>query len=121
VTGGGDVSATPAVDEKRVYFPASNGKLFAVDRTTGSTVWMTNLASLTGINAANGATGNDYARATPALAGQVLIIGTQSGKFETPDFAAANPQLAAATCSGSTRPPGRCCGRPRWTATSRPS
>jgi len=94
VTGGGDVSATPAIDDRRVYFPASNGKLYAVDRTTGATAWQVDIADLTGIKPANGATGRDYARATPALAGQVLIIGTQSGKFQTPDFAAAHPDLA---------------------------
>jgi polyvinyl alcohol dehydrogenase (cytochrome) len=94
VTGGGDVSATPAVDEKRLYFPASNGKLFAVDRATGATVWETSIADATGIKTSNGATGNDYARATPAIAGQTLIIGTQSGKFQTPDFATDHPDLA---------------------------
>jgi len=94
LTGGGDVSATPAVDEKRLYFPASNGKLFAVDRATGSTVWETSIADATGIKTSNGATGNDYARATPALAGKVLVIGTQSGKFQTPDFATQHPELA---------------------------
>lgn len=100
VTGGGDVSATPAVDDRRVYFPASNGMLFAIDRSTGATVWSTNVAEATGIKTANGATGNDYARATPAIAGQVLIIGTQSGKFQTPDFAAAHPDLAGAYMLG---------------------
>ncbi len=95
-TGGGDVSATPAVDDTRLYFPASNGKLFAVNRATGATVWSSDIADATGIKPANGATGVDYARATPALAGQTLIIGTQSGKFETPDWAADHPALAGA-------------------------
>lgn len=99
-TGGGDVSATPAVDDKRVYFPASNGKLFALDRTTGSVAWQLNIADVTGIKPSNGATGVDYARATPALAGQTLVIGTQSGKFQTPDFADANPALAGAYVLG---------------------
>ena len=94
LTGGGDVSATPAVDGRRLYFPASNGTLFAVDRTTGATVWTASIPDLTQIKPANGATGSDYARATPAIAGQVLIIGTQSGKFQTPDFATAHPDLA---------------------------
>jgi polyvinyl alcohol dehydrogenase (cytochrome) len=93
-TAGGDVSATPAVDGQMVYFPDSAGNLFAIDRSTGATVWTASISAMSQINVANGATGNDYARATPAIAGQVLIIGTQSGKFETPDFAAAHPDLA---------------------------
>lgn len=106
LTGGGDVSATPAVDESRVYFPASNGKLFAVDRTTGAVRWTLDVAAATGISVSNGATGNDYARATPALAGQTLIIGTQSGKFQTPDFATAHPQLAGAYVLGINKTTG---------------
>lgn len=100
VTGGGDVSATPAVDERRVYFPASNGTLFAIDRATGATAWELSIADATGIKPSNGATGRDYARATPALAGQVLVIGTQSGKFQTPDFATEHPDLAGAYVLG---------------------
>lgn len=93
-TAGGDVSATPAVDGQRVYFPDSAGNLFAIDRSTGATVWTASISAMSQINVANGATGNDYARATPAIAGQVLIIGTQSGKFQTPEFAAQRPDLA---------------------------
>jgi polyvinyl alcohol dehydrogenase (cytochrome) len=100
VTGGGDVSATPSVDDQRVYFPASNGKLFAIDRVTGAELWRLNIGGVTGINPDNGATGNDYARATPAVAGQTLVIGTQSGKYQTPDFAAAHPELAGAYVLG---------------------
>jgi len=37
-TTGGDVSATPAVDEQRVYFPDWAGNLYAVDRKTGRQV-----------------------------------------------------------------------------------
>jgi polyvinyl alcohol dehydrogenase (cytochrome) len=107
VTGGGDVSATPAVDGQRIYFPASNGKLFAVDRSTGATVWEASIPGLTGINTANGATGNDYARATPAIAGQTLVIGTQSGKFQTPDFATAHPELAGAYVLGLDKATGQ--------------
>ena len=107
VTDGGDVSATPAVDGQRVYFPASNGKLFAVDRATGATLWTASIPGLTGISTANGATGNDYARATPAIAGQTLIIGTQSGKFQTPDFATDHPDLAGAYVLGLDKATGQ--------------
>ena len=66
------------------YFPDSAGNLFAIDRSTGATVWTASISAMSQINVGNGATGNDYARATPAIAGQVPIIGTQSGKFQTP-------------------------------------
>ena len=97
---GGDVSATPAVDGRNVYFPDSAGNLFALDRSTGAVVWTASISALSGINTASGATGNDYARATPAIAGQVLIIGTQSGKFQTPEFAEDHPLLAGAYVLG---------------------
>jgi polyvinyl alcohol dehydrogenase (cytochrome) len=76
-TTGGDVSATPAVDSQRAYFPDSKGHLFALDRETGAVVWQRDIAAITGI-------AGDYARATPAISGHVLIIGDQAGKFETP-------------------------------------
>src|SRR4051794_5437454 len=72
----GDVSATPSVDATTVYFPDSAGNLYAVDRVTGAQRWRASISAATGI-------ANDYARATPALSGSTLLIGTQSGKFET--------------------------------------
>jgi len=77
LTTAGDVSATPSVDGSRVYFPDSAGWLYAVDRATGAVVWKTSIAAATGF-------AGDYARATPAVAGSTLVIGAQSGKFETP-------------------------------------
>ena len=99
-TTGGDVSATPAVDGNNVYFPDSAGYLYAVDRVTGVQIWKDKISDLTGISVANGATGDDYARSTPAIQGNTLIIGDQAGKFETPDWAAANPLLKGAYVLG---------------------
>lgn len=82
VTTAGDVSATPAVDDDRVYFPDSAGNLYAVNRDTGAVLWTSSISGATGI-------AGDYARATPAIAGKTLVIGTQSGKFETPSTPAA--------------------------------
>jgi polyvinyl alcohol dehydrogenase (cytochrome) len=76
-TVGGDVSATPTFDDDRLYFPDSRGNMYAVDRSSGDVVWKRRIPGATGI-------ANDYARAAPALAGSTLIVGTQSGKFETP-------------------------------------
>jgi polyvinyl alcohol dehydrogenase (cytochrome) len=73
-TTGGDVSATPAVDDDNVYFPDWAGNLYAVDRRTGQEIWKVS------ISAASGSSG-DKARATPAITGDKLIIGTQGDLF----------------------------------------
>ncbi len=69
-TTGGDVSATPALDGTAVYFPDWAGNLYAVDRKSGSLIWQTSIAAASGVPF-------DKARATPALVGNTLVIGTQ--------------------------------------------
>lgn len=66
----GDVSATPAVGGQRVYFPDWAGRLYAVDRRTGAQVWQSSIAAASGVP-------GDKARATPVLAGDKVIVGTQ--------------------------------------------
>jgi polyvinyl alcohol dehydrogenase (cytochrome) len=70
----GDVSATPAVSESAVYFPDAAGNLFAVDRRTGQAIWSHKIADYTGL-------ANDMARATPAIAGDSIILGDQAGRL----------------------------------------
>ena len=70
---GGDVSATPAVDDQTVYFPDWAGNLFAIDRHTGVPIWSRRVADYTGI-------ADDLARATPAVVGEKLIFGNQSAR-----------------------------------------
>lgn len=67
----GDVSATPAVDGKNVYFPDWGGMLYAANQTTGAQVWSHKISDYTGV-------AGDWARATPAVFGNMLIFGTQS-------------------------------------------
>lgn len=67
---GGEVSATPAVDGKRVYVPDWKGNLYAVDRKTGVQIWTAKIADATGVP-------NDLARATPAVSGDRIVVGTQ--------------------------------------------
>lgn len=67
---GGDVSATPAVDETTVYFPDWAGNLFAVDRFTGEARWSVSIPEVTNIP-------GDKARNTPAVTEDKVIIGTQ--------------------------------------------
>ncbi len=71
---GGDVTAHPAVDGRYLYFPDSAGFLYKVQKKTGALVWKRQISEYTGI-------AGDFARATPAVAGNVLILGNLSGKF----------------------------------------
>jgi polyvinyl alcohol dehydrogenase (cytochrome) len=69
-TTAGDVSATPAVDSKFVYFPDWGGKLHCLDRDTGQVIWSKSISEYTGVADA-------VCRATPALTPDALVIGTQ--------------------------------------------
>jgi polyvinyl alcohol dehydrogenase (cytochrome) len=73
-TTGGDVTAHPTVDGKHVYFPDSAGFLYKVHKKTGALVWKRKISDYTGI-------AGDVARATPAVAGKLLIMGNLSGRF----------------------------------------
>jgi polyvinyl alcohol dehydrogenase (cytochrome) len=70
----GDVTANPAVDGDYLYFPDSAGSLYKVNRWTGAIVWKFPISKYTGI-------AGDFARASPAVSGNTLILGNQSGKF----------------------------------------
>ncbi len=85
-TTAGDVSATPAVDSNNVYFPDWAGYLYAVDRVTGQKVWQVKISALTGVPM-------DKARATPAIEGNRLFIGTQ-GSILVPGGAPGGRMLA---------------------------
>lgn len=70
----GDVTATPAVEGEYVYFPDTAGFLYKVDRRSGAVVWKRAVSGYTGIP-------GDFAVATPAIAGDALILGNQSGRL----------------------------------------
>jgi polyvinyl alcohol dehydrogenase (cytochrome) len=70
LTTGGDVSATPAVDADTVYVPDWAGNLYAVDKLTGAVKWTASIPAASGIPF-------DKARATPAVTGNKVIVGTQ--------------------------------------------
>jgi polyvinyl alcohol dehydrogenase (cytochrome) len=79
----GDISATPAVDDASVYVPDWAGKLYAFNRRTGALRWSRTIASLTGVEAGcqpGLSPGTNLARATPAIAGDLLILGDQGGR-----------------------------------------
>ncbi len=83
----GDVTATPTIDGKYIYFPDSAGFLYKVARDDGAIVWKLPISTYTGIV-------GDYARATPAVAGNALILGNSSGHFLGPGFGTPAPQPA---------------------------
>ena len=64
--------ATPAVEGDAVYMVDYAGRLYRLDRETGDVVWKKRVSELSGIR-------GDRARATPAIAGDLLIFGTQGG------------------------------------------
>ena len=73
-TTAGDVTANPAVEGNYLYFPDSAGFLYKLNKKTGAVVWKKPVSDYTGI-------AGDFARATPAISGNALILGNQSGKF----------------------------------------
>ena len=75
----GNVSATPSVDGRKVYFPDFAGHLYALDRDTGAVVWQHKLTDY-GIGGAPAVASNNYARSTPTVAGELLIFGDQGGR-----------------------------------------
>ena len=66
----GDVSATPAVDGNAVYATDWGGSVWAVDRLTGDVRWKVSVPDISGIP-------GDKSRTTPAIAGNLVIIGNQ--------------------------------------------
>ncbi|HWY67745.1 MAG TPA: PQQ-binding-like beta-propeller repeat protein [Terriglobales bacterium] len=67
-TTGGDVSATPTVDEDAVYFPDWGGNLFAVKKESGRLIWSRKISDYDGVDGA-------ISRVSPAVDGNQVIIG----------------------------------------------
>ncbi|XP_034706155.1 polyvinylalcohol dehydrogenase-like [Vitis riparia] len=74
---GKDITATPAIFNGTLYFPSWNGYLYAVKASDESLVWKQNLQKLTGLNATGFVNNVNWtvSRATPTIAGDMLIIG----------------------------------------------
>ncbi|KAG8366311.1 hypothetical protein BUALT_Bualt17G0066200 [Buddleja alternifolia] len=72
---GFDITATPAVADGAVYFPSWNGNIYAVNAVNGNLIWKQDIGQLTGIPP-SGRYGNaTVSRATPVVAGDLLIVG----------------------------------------------
>jgi polyvinyl alcohol dehydrogenase (cytochrome) len=68
----GDVSATATVANGAVYFPDWGGYVYKLDAVTGNTIWSRKVSDYTGIP-------GDVARTSPAVDGDTVYIGDQSG------------------------------------------
>jgi polyvinyl alcohol dehydrogenase (cytochrome) len=67
-TTGGDVSATPTVDDDAIYFPDWGGNLFALNKDSGRLLWSHKISDYDGVDGA-------ISRVSPAVDGDQLIIG----------------------------------------------
>jgi polyvinyl alcohol dehydrogenase (cytochrome) len=67
-TAGGDVSATPTVGGKAIYFPDWGGNLFAVDKNSGRIIWSHKISDYNGVP-------GSVSRVSPAVDHDQLIIG----------------------------------------------
>ena len=65
----GDVSGTPAVAGGAVYFGDFGGTVWKLDAATGAVIWSHSVSSYTGL-------AGDFARTSPSLDGNVLVMGT---------------------------------------------
>src|SRR5262245_52923183 len=73
----GDVSGTPAVADGAVYFGDFGGTLWKLDAETGDVIWSASVADFTGH-------AGDYARTSPSLFGNTLIVGVIKGTPSVP-------------------------------------
>lgn len=71
---GFDISATPSVADGVVYFPSWNGNLYAVSAANGALIWQQNLRQLTGLPPTTQTVNVTVSRATPAVAGDHLLV-----------------------------------------------
>ena len=65
----GDVSGTPAVAGGAVYFGDFGGTLWKLDADTGAVIWSHKVSDYTGLV-------GDFARTSPSLDGNTLVVGT---------------------------------------------
>jgi polyvinyl alcohol dehydrogenase (cytochrome) len=78
---GGELSATPLVEDDALYMvdlgnekTHAPGKVTRLDRDTGSIVWQRSVADITGI-------AGNLARVSPVVVGNLLVLGDQGGRL----------------------------------------
>ena len=78
---GKDITATPAIAGGVVYFPSWNGYLYAVNALNGELIWKRSLNELTGLNGTGIVVNVTVSRTTPAISGDLLIVGIYGPAF----------------------------------------
>jgi polyvinyl alcohol dehydrogenase (cytochrome) len=73
----GDVSGTPAVAGGAVYFGDFGGTVWKLDAETGAVIWSHKVPDYT-------KNAGDYARTSPSLAGDTLVVGVIKGSTAVP-------------------------------------
>jgi polyvinyl alcohol dehydrogenase (cytochrome) len=68
---GGDISATPTVEDGALYLPDWAGNIFKIDTQSGQAIWKHQLTEYTGIT-------GSLSRNSPAIAGGMVILGDQA-------------------------------------------
>jgi polyvinyl alcohol dehydrogenase (cytochrome) len=86
----GDVSATPAVVDGAVYVDDFGGTVRKLDADTGQVIWEANVADYTGHS-------GDYARTSPIVAGNTLVVGVIRGTLSASN-PCPDPTLDADSC-----------------------
>ncbi len=76
-TTGGDISATPAVSDGALYVPDWGGNLFKINAQTGAQIWSNTIANYI----SDPSIPTQFSRTSPAVEGNKVIIGSQSGAF----------------------------------------
>ncbi len=74
----GEISATPAVVDGVAYVPDWGGDLNAVNTQTGQIIWHKSVGTLAGVGQAVGIPGPVVSRTSPAVFGDLILIGTQT-------------------------------------------
>jgi len=70
-TTGGDVSATPTVEDGALYVPDWGGNLFKINTQTGEAIWQHKISEYSG-------KATSLARTSPAIARGMIIVGDQA-------------------------------------------
>ncbi|MDP1766217.1 MAG: outer membrane protein assembly factor BamB [Methylotenera sp.] len=89
-----DITSLPVVDGPLVYAVAYQGKIAAVDRTTGRVIWNRDISSLSGLNVQDGRIFVSHA------AGSIYALDYTTGKTFWRQAALKNRQLTAPVAMG---------------------
>jgi len=88
---GSTINTTPTADADRVYVPTENGRLYAVDGSTGKRLWVFN-------------SGTD-ALSTPTLVENIVLVSDSKGKLHAVDKVSGEEQWALQIAESLTSAP----------------